>query len=121
MAELANCLLTAGHDLDMVQPPVRLDVADGTERYTLYSGQEQELKSGDMYIADQEGIISNVLYGPDRRTRIVDSTRSVLFTVYGVPGISRNSVDRHLADLEANVRLVSTEAQTELREEVSGG
>jgi DNA/RNA-binding domain of Phe-tRNA-synthetase-like protein len=54
MAELKNLLLTAGHDLDVVRPPVRLDVAGGSERYVRLNGQEQELKAGDMFIADAE-------------------------------------------------------------------
>jgi DNA/RNA-binding domain of Phe-tRNA-synthetase-like protein len=42
-AELKNLLLTAGHDLDIVEPPVTLDVAQGHERYVRINGQEQQL------------------------------------------------------------------------------
>src|ERR1700690_4605021 len=38
MAEMNNLLLTAGHDLDTVHPPVILDVAQGTESYILLRG-----------------------------------------------------------------------------------
>ncbi len=69
MAELKNLLLTAGHDLAAVQMPVGIDVAKGTERYIRLNGQEQELKPGDMMIADAQGVISSVIYGPDRRTQ----------------------------------------------------
>jgi DNA/RNA-binding domain of Phe-tRNA-synthetase-like protein len=113
MAELQNQLITAGHDLVAIDPPVRLDVASGSETYTLYNGQDQSLKAGDMYIGDRQGVISSVVYGPDKRTRIAESTRAVLFTVYGVPGISHDAIDRHLADLAANVRLVSPEARVQ--------
>ena len=35
MAEVKNMLLTAGHDLDTLQLPARLDVTKGDEVYTL--------------------------------------------------------------------------------------
>jgi hypothetical protein len=35
MAELQNLILTAGHDLDAVAPPVRVDVTGDEDRYVL--------------------------------------------------------------------------------------
>jgi DNA/RNA-binding domain of Phe-tRNA-synthetase-like protein len=118
VAELKNLLLTAGHDLDAVQVPVKLDVAEGSERYIRLNGQEQELKPGDMMIADAQGVISCVLYGPDRRTRITPETRQVLFTVYAPPGIGEQAVHDHLQDIQANVLLVAPQADVELLEVV---
>ena len=46
MAEPTNLLLTAGHDLDAVEGPVTLDVSDGTQRYGLMSGSEQQTAEG---------------------------------------------------------------------------
>lgn len=116
MAELKNLLLTAGHDLEAIQMPVKLDVAQGDERYIRLNGQEQRLKPGDMMIADAQGVISCVLYGPDRRTRITPETRQVLFTVYAPAGIGEQAVYEHLQDIQANVLLVAPEADTELLE-----
>lgn len=87
IAELKNLLLTAGHDLEAIQPPITLGVAKGDERYILLNGREQVLKAGDMMMADGQGIISCVLYGPDQRTRITADTRQVIFAVYAPPGI----------------------------------
>lgn len=112
MAEIKNQLLTAGHDLEKVQRPVTLDVAQGTESYMRINGQEQELKAGDMYIADAQSILSSIIYGPDRRTRITSGTQQVLFTVYAPPGIDGQLVEQHLRDIEANVQLIAPEAQT---------
>jgi DNA/RNA-binding domain of Phe-tRNA-synthetase-like protein len=114
VAELANMLLTAGHDLDVVEPPVRVDVADGTERYTKLSGAEQALKAGDMTIADARGVLSSIIYGPDRRTRITPATRRALFTVYAPAGIDPADVERHLDEIRDTVRLFAPEAQVEL-------
>ena len=113
-AELKNMLLTAGHDLDIAEPPITLDVAQGSERYVRINGQEQELKAGDMYIADSQGVLSAVIYGPDRRTRIRPDTRRVLFTVYAPPGIEAEAVRQHLQDMEGYVRLIAPQAETEL-------
>lgn len=116
MAELKNLLLTAGHDLDAVQMPVGIDVAKGAERYVRLNGQEQKLKPGDMMIADAQGVISSVIYGPDRRTQITAGTRRVLFTVYAPAGIEERAVYDHLQDIRANVLLVAPEAHVELLE-----
>jgi len=114
MAELKNMLLTAGHDLDVVEPPVRLSIASGTERYTRLNGQEQQLKAGDMFIADAQGVLSSVIYGPDQRTQILTGTRRALFTVYAPPGIGEQAVAQHLKDIKAYVLLIAPEARTEL-------
>jgi len=116
MEELRNMLLTAGHDLDAVEQPLRLDVSTGTETYVRINGQEQELKAGDMIISDATAIISSVIYGPDKRTRIVPQTRNALFTTYGVPGIGETPVKQHLEGIAANIRLVSPNSSVEILE-----
>lgn len=112
MAELKNLLLTAGHDLESVHMPVGIDVADGSERYVRINGQEQVLKLGDMMITDAQGIMSSVVYGPDRRTQIRPETSQVLFTVYAPSGIGQEAVHEHLRDIQANVLLVAPKAGT---------
>lgn len=119
MAELKNQMLTAGHNLDSLETPVGVDVAGGDERYTRINGQEQILKQGDMMISDALGVISSVVYGPNRRTRITPETRHVLFTVYAPPGIETEAVRLHLEDIRANVLVVSPDARTEVLEVLS--
>jgi DNA/RNA-binding domain of Phe-tRNA-synthetase-like protein len=75
-AELKSQLLTAGHDLDSLQLPVTLRVADGTESFTLITGVEQGPKAGDLYMNDKVGIISVVIYGPDACTCLTPDTRA---------------------------------------------
>jgi len=112
-AELKNQLLTAGHDLTAVRSPLTVGVALGNERYTTLNGRDQVLKAGDMYMQDAEGVISSVLYGPDRRTRILPGTTAVLFAVYAPAGIGETAVRQHLEDIRAGVLLVASEARTE--------
>ena len=116
MAELKNQVLTAGHDLDVVQMPVGVDVARGTECYTRIDRQDQNLKPADMMISDAGGVISSIVYGPDHRTRIRPDTRRVLFTGYAPPGVDARAVHSHLDDLRANVLIVSPEAEVSFLE-----
>lgn len=113
MAELKNLLLTAGHDLESIQMPVTLDVSKGSERYVLLNGQEQVLKPDDMMMADAQGVISSVVYGPDQRTRITPGTQHVFFAVYAPTGIGEHAVYQHLQDIQANVMLVAPRAEVE--------
>lgn len=99
MAELRNQLLTAGHDLASIQGGLQLGLSKGTERYTLLNGASQLLKPGDMFIADEVGIISSIIYGPDQRTSLKPGADSVVYTVYGVPGITEDQVYNHLEDI----------------------
>ncbi len=121
MAELKNLLLTAGHDLDQIKPPLSIDVAGGTERYVRLTGEEQTVKAGDMVIADTEGILSSILYGPDLRTRIRPETERVIFTVYAPPGIETGDVQRHLEDIRDNVQVITSEASVERLEVLGAG
>jgi DNA/RNA-binding domain of Phe-tRNA-synthetase-like protein len=116
MAELKNLLLTAGHDLDAIEGPLRIDVAKGTESYIRMNGEEQTLKAGDMMIADANDIVSCIIYGPDRRTRIGPETTRVVFTVYAPPGIEGQYVSRHLEDIRENVTVIAPGATVELLE-----
>jgi DNA/RNA-binding domain of Phe-tRNA-synthetase-like protein len=113
MAELNNQLLTAGHDLDALRPPVTLDVATEPTPYALASGNPGALKPGDMAMSDNGGVICSVLYGQDQRTRIMPATRDVLFVVYAPAGIGAERVDAHLHDIAENVRLVAPGARVE--------
>jgi DNA/RNA-binding domain of Phe-tRNA-synthetase-like protein len=121
MAEMEDLLLTAGHDLDTLQLPLKLDAAKGDEEYTLMRGENQILKPDDMFIRDREGVISSVIYGPDRRTQIRPETKNAIFTVYAPIGISMETVKTHLQHIEQYVRCFAPEAATEMLEVFHGG
>lgn len=114
MAEMQDLLLTAGHDLDVLSLPLTLDVATGSEQYTLLRGEAQTLKAGDMLIRDRNGIISSIIYGPDQRTQITPETQNVVFTAYAPPGIEELTVVEHLQHIKEYVMLFSPQAQVEL-------
>ena len=116
MAEVKNMLLTAGHDLDKLQLPLTLDVTQGTESYTLMRGETQTVKAGDMAISDGRGIISNIIYGPDQRTQITESTRNVVFTVYAPAGIEESLITSHRQDMRDYVMVIAAEAAVQTLE-----
>jgi len=107
MAELKNLMLTAGHDWNAIEEPIRIDVATGTESYIRMNGEEQAVKAGDMMISDETDIVSCIVYGPDRRTRIRPETERVVFTVYAPPGIAEKDVRLHLEDIRKNVTVIA--------------
>jgi len=74
------------------------------------------LKAGDMMIADEEGIISSVIYGPAERTQISPATKAVVFTIYAPKGIERSRLQGQLAAIRQNVLLIAPQAQTELEQ-----
>ena len=113
VAELKNMLLTAGHDADKLDGEITLGIASGNETYQLMSGAEQMLKTEDMYISDGRGVISSIIHGPDRRTRITGKTSNALFTVYAPPGIEWEQVERHLQDIADLVGLFSPDMNVE--------
>jgi DNA/RNA-binding domain of Phe-tRNA-synthetase-like protein len=114
MAELKNQLLTAGHDLDVLQTPVTVGVASGSERYIMLNSKEQTLAAGDMFMSDGQGVVSAVIHGPDQRTCIRPTTTSVLFAIYAPAGIGETAVQRHLEDIRDNVHLIAPAAKIEM-------
>lgn len=110
-AELDSLILTAGHDLDLVKPPVVVDVSAGDERYVTLRGEERTLKKGDMFMRDGEGVISSVIYGPDRRTMLHPLSRNALFCAYAPEGVGEDAVRSHLEALARNVLLLCPNAR----------
>lgn len=113
MAELKHYLLTAGHDLDILEEPLTLDIAKGNEIFTTIAGREQPLKEKDMHVADSKGVISSVIYGPDKRTRITEKTKRALFTVYVPAGIEDDRICDHLEDIFSFIKLFSPGSRAE--------
>lgn len=119
VSELANLLLTAGHDLDQLSLPLVLDAGAG-QAFTAPNGKTQVVKDGDMFTADAEGrVLSAVITGPSDVARISPETTSALFYAYGPPGIAAADMRAHLDAIERNVRLISPDAVTAAREIIS--
>ena len=120
MAELKTGLLTAAHDLEAVEVPLTAEIAQRGETYQRLSGDLGELKNGDLYIRDQEGILSSVIYGPDLRTKIGPGTNQAVFTTYGPPGITKKQVREELQILENYLQLFAPRLERIELEVLSG-
>ena len=119
IAELRNLVLTAGHDLDALELPVRLETGSG-ESYIAPNGQETSVKLGDMFIADTQGrVLSAIITGPSDIARIGPETTAALFYAYVPPGVAPALVDAHLDEIEGNVKLIAPEATVVAREIVT--
>lgn len=119
IAELNSLLLTAGHDLDAVELPVRLSAGTG-EAFIGPNGKEMTVKEGDMVIADAQGrILSAIITGPSDFARIGPGTTAALFYLYAPPGVDPSLVEAHLDEIERNVRLISPDAEVVGREIVT--
>lgn len=105
MAELKTMYLTAGHNLDLIKGGLNTKIANGSENYENISGKEMKLKPGDIVTEDEYGIISSVLYGPDRRTMITEKTRNYLFFAYFPYGEEDRKIKNHFECILNYVRI----------------
>lgn len=113
-AEVKNLLLTAGHDLDKLSLPLKIDIGDGDERYMGMSNKEIVVYENDMFLSDDEGIISSLINGPDSRTKITVDTKNALFFIYAPQGIKSETIINHLNDIKSYVSIIAPESKVEL-------
>jgi DNA/RNA-binding domain of Phe-tRNA-synthetase-like protein len=111
--ELQTQLATAGHDLRCLQGSLCMDLAQGGEMYTLFNGQPQAIKPGDLFVADTAGPISSLIYGPDQRSPITPETEGVAYVAYAPPGIPPEAVASHLAGIRRLVLAACPQAVVE--------
>ena len=114
-AELKNMLLTAFHDLETISFPLKIGISAGEETYVTFAGDEKRLKPADMMVSDQTGVISSVIYGPDKRTCVTPLTSKILIVVYAPVGIDRESIISHFKDIENLIRKVSPDCKMAMR------
>ena len=58
VAELQSLVLTAGHDADLLELPVRIDATRGGEAFEQMNGTARTLKPNDMMMLDASGIVT---------------------------------------------------------------
>ena len=114
-AELKNMLLTAFHDLEKISFPLKIGISSGEETYNTLGGEEKRLKPADMMVSDQIGVISSVIYGPDKRTCVTPSTSKILIVVYAPVGIEREDIISHFIDIENLIRKISPKCKMTMR------
>ena len=113
MGELKNHFLSSVHDFSYVEGPLVLGCSQGTEEFTFFNGEQKVLKKEDLYIQDQKGIISAVLYGMDERTKVTEKTTEALYTVYVPFKMDQEKVLGHLEDMAKYLKLNDKNASVE--------
>ena len=115
VAELKNMLLTAFHDLEKITFPLKIGISAGDEIYLTLAGEEKRLKPADMMVSDQTGVISSVIYGPDKRTSVSPASSQILIVVYAPAGIDHESIINHFVDIENLIRKFSPDIKMTMR------
>lgn len=110
-AELDALVLTAGHDVARLQPPLLIDVSRVGDEFMRMNGGLKHLPPGDMVMRDSQGIICTILYGQDNISPISASTTHALYVAYAPPGVGKGEVQAQLDAIEKNIRLFSPECQ----------
>lgn len=112
-AEVETFVLTAGHDVRRLQPPLTIDVTRDGDSMPLMNGTVKELRPGDMLMRDQQGIICTILYGQDNISPISRATTHALYVAYAPAGVTTEQVEKQLAGIERNIRLFASGCQVE--------
>ncbi|WP_420642566.1 phenylalanine--tRNA ligase beta subunit-related protein [Candidatus Leptofilum sp.] len=115
-AELETLVLTAGHDADLLVPPITLDATQVGDEFVQMSGKKRPLKPNDMMMSDGKGIICTIIYGQDKRTPISPNTKRALYVAYAPEGVPVTAVQQQLKAIHQNILLFAPNAQVELQE-----
>lgn len=104
-AEVETLILTAGHDVARLVPPLLIDISRPGEELIQMSGERKALRPDDMVMRDVGDIACSIIYGQDNRSPVSTATTHVLYVAYAPPGIDPADVHTQLEAIERNVRL----------------
>lgn len=113
-AELETLVLTASHDVDLIEGPLTIDATQGTEQFTQMNGTTRTLKPNDMMMRDAKSVICTIIYGQDKRTPISAKTKRALYVTYAPAGVSATLVRQQLDAIRDNILSFAPEASTEM-------
>ena len=68
IAEMETWVLTAGHDVARLLPPIALDVSREGDQIVQLNGAAKAIRAGDMVMRDANGVSCTILYGQDNRS-----------------------------------------------------
>jgi len=114
-AELETLVLTAGHDVAKLAPPVTIDLSREGDEMVQMNGTAKALYAGDMIMRDAGGVACAILYGQDNRSPISPATSHALYVAYAPAGVGAAAVEAQLRAIEENVRLFCPVATLEQR------
>ena len=113
MAEVESLILTAGHDVAKLVPPVVMDISRPGDVMIRMNGAPKAIDPGDMVMRDATGVVCSILYGQDNVSPITPSTTHALYVAYAPAGVSPEEVEGHLRKVEENVRVFCPQVNLE--------
>jgi len=111
--EMETFVLTAGHDVSMLQPPILIDVSHENDQMVQMDGTVKTIRAGDMIMRNADGISCSILYGQCKRSPITAQTTHVLYVAYAPSGVPQETVKTHLEKIESYIRLFASDAVLE--------
>lgn len=113
VSEMETFVLTAGHDVSLLMPPILIDVSHEDDQMVQMDGTVKTIRAGDMIMRNAEGISCSILYGQCKRSPITAETKHVLYVAYAPSGVPQDTVRTHLLKIETNIRLYAPDAVLE--------
>jgi DNA/RNA-binding domain of Phe-tRNA-synthetase-like protein len=92
IAEMCHGILMAIQNLDHFQGEWKLDLAIEGETFQGVSGRMILCKEGEIVLRDETGIVCSLFQGPDFRTKVDASNKSIVVYVFMAPGIQEEQV-----------------------------
>jgi len=92
IAEMCHGILMAIQDLDHFNGEWRLDLASEGEKFQGVSGRILYCKEEEIVLRDGIGIVCSLFQGPDFRTKVDASSKSITVYVFTAPGIHEEQV-----------------------------
>jgi DNA/RNA-binding domain of Phe-tRNA-synthetase-like protein len=112
-AELDTLILTAGHDVALLEAPVLIDVAREGDEITQMGGTRKDVPAGDMLMRDARAIACTILRGQDNRSPISKATTHVLYVSYVPEGVPEAQARAQLEAMERYVRSFAPDCRVE--------
>jgi DNA/RNA-binding domain of Phe-tRNA-synthetase-like protein len=115
VAEVQTLVLTAGHDAERLQQPLRIDVSGDGDTIVQMNGTMRPLRPGDMIMRDAGGISCSILYGQDNRSPISADTTRALYVAYAPADVPAAAVNAQLDAILDNIRTFAPQCALEQR------
>jgi hypothetical protein len=92
ICEMTKGVLMGIQDLGTVAGQLVYDVAEDGETFRGFRGTIR-CSAGEIVLRDEEDIVASYFQGPDKRTSVKGSTKSLLFYVFSAPQLVRSRFD----------------------------
>jgi len=96
IAEMCHGILMAIQDLDRFQGQWKLDLAQEGETFQGVSGKMIQCKDDEIVLRDGEGMVCSLFQGPDFKTRVEPTSKTIVVYIFTAPGIQEEQVSNGL-------------------------